>query len=364
MKKTENSLKDPLFRLQKYYIYFSNKDFTLDDEIEEGCSIVSLQKHLRLPVGVLRRDIALLLSMPEKGYIWFDSDEVDIDNIPNDKLRSGVIRGLYDDVPIISALPFYYTEADVPVPMKETEKELLSGYLQSVFNGREPQDAGYVVKQSYRFHHTEALTERILTLNEAINASCAVRMRYRDPRKKNELTIEIFPVRLLYDATDNIYSVVAACEEFRHLYTYRLDRMIYVSANRGNIWDPEASKHKELMGKLKYAPIIWDGNYDSADPVHVKVSFQNTGNVWDKVKQDLVYRTNGILFESEADIFGKKEKVLVYEDDVSGMNSFRSWVSGYGRSAYVHEPEVLRDSIVSALKKQVENYKWTNSDVD
>ena len=232
MKNDRNELKQPKFRLIKYYTYFSNKDFTLDENIEEGCSISALSVHLGLPVTVVRRDVAALFGMPENGYIWFDTDKCDTDTMSVEDICKRIISGEMDDVPVVSALPFYYTNAELPVAMKESEAELLEMYIKGISTDMPGVDTGYRIKQSYRFHQTEALTERLLILNEAIAGSYAVKLRYHDPRGKKDLNIEVYPVQLLYDATDNIYAVVAAYDDFRHLFTYRLDRMIYVSASR------------------------------------------------------------------------------------------------------------------------------------
>ena len=361
MKTNKNNLMDSLTRLQKYYTYFSNKDFILDEDIEEGCSISKLHKHLSIPVIVIRRDIASILSMPENGYIWFDTDTYDIDSIGIGYLCKEVVSGTMDDIPIISALPFYYTSSEIPISIKNSDIELLSRYTNKNLTGSVSSDPGYRIKSSYRFHHSTALTERLISLNEAIASTCAVKLRYHDPKNKKDLNLEVFPVQLLYDATNNIYSVVAAYDDFKHLYTYRLDRMIYVSINKAKSWDPSSNEHKAILQRLNYAPIIWDGNYDEIKPVHVKISFENTGNVWDKVKRDLAYRTNGTLTESVNSVFGKKEAVLVYEDDVSGMNSFRSWLLGYGRSAYIHHPETLKESMKTILKKRIISHRYTLS---
>ena len=359
MKKNRIDLQQPMLRLMKYYSYFSNKDYILDEDIEEGCSISGISSHLGIPVSVVRRDIAGIVEMPENGYILFDmkdEEEDDTDAFSRRDICKEIITGAWDHVPIISVLPFSFTNADLPMAMKENEAELLGIYTKNCSMDIPGMDGGYRIKSNYRFQYTEALTEKIFALNEAIDSSCAVRLRYHDPEEKKEANHEIYPVQLLFDSTDNIYALVAAGNEFRHLNTYRLDRMIYLSVNRRKTWDPTEEKYKSLLENLKYAPIIWDMNYDEVRPVHVKVCFQNVGNVWEKVKQDLAYRINGTLREMKADVFGEKETVLVYEDDVSGKKNFESWVLGYGRSAYIQEPEEFRDDIVATLKLRMKKY--------
>lgn len=60
--------------------------------------------------------------------------------------------------------------------------------------------------------------------------------------------------------------------------------------------------------------------------VHIKIKILKEANVVQKVKRDLASRVNGVWTE--------KEDALYFEDDVIGINSFRSWINSYGSSAY------------------------------
>ncbi len=350
------SLTDPYQRMLKYYIYFSNKDFTLDENHEYGCSIAALSDHLSIPMTIIRRDVAALFSMPECGYLYFDEDNVSYDDSPEIKeIGKKIISGECDNIPIVSALPFQYADSEIPVTMKPSEAALLSRYASQQIHLQKYSGSDYRIKQSYRFRETAALSDKLYALNQAINKSRAVMLRYHDPQKRT-LNLEIYPVRLLYDSTDNIYAVVAAYDHFSHLYTYRLDRMVYVSVIKNKAWDPVSPEYKKLLKNLAFAPYVWDRNFDTIDLKQVKVCFFNTGNVWEKVRKDLAYRSCGKLYEGSKIILSKKTQVLIYEDKVSGINSFRHWLASYGSAAYVLEPISLCSDIIHSLEKQLKNY--------
>ena len=58
-------------------------------------------------------------------------------------------------------------------------------------------------------------------------------------------------------------------------------------------------------------------------------------------------RTNDKVFSL------RKRWIPYYEDDVYGIDKFRSWIFSYGRAAIVLEPEVLRTQIITSLKDRL-----------
>ncbi len=351
-----NQLHDPYRRVQYYYIYFSNKDYTLNENLEYGCSITELHRVLSIPLSVIRRDIASLFSMPECGYIYFDDDSELAEELSADDIGSKIVSGALDNTPISSALPFHFSNSDIPFAIATSDLDYISRYSKIIRSEKNSSDSTYSIKQSFRFRDTMALTDKLQLLSRAISQQCAVLIRYQSPKKPEESTnLEIYPVRLLYDSTDNIYSVVACFDNFTHLYTYRLDRMVY-AATRNKKWNPTSLEHKPLLDKLDYAPYIWDRNFDEIELTHVKVCFRNSGNVWMKVKKDLAYRTNGKLYVGKETILSQTESVLYYEDEVSGMKSFYHWLAGYGSAVKILEPLSLKEIAIFSLKKQLNNY--------
>lgn len=346
-------LHDPYRRIQYYYIYFSNKDSTLSD-IEYGCSILELHRVLSIPLSIIRRDIASLFSMPERGYLYFEDDSEQLEELSINELCERIVSGETDNIPISSALPFHFSDSDIPFAVSISDLDNISRYSKILRSEQDNIDRTYSIKQSYRFRDTMALTDNLLKLSQAISQRSAAIIRYQSPKEPEE-NLEIYPVRLLYDSTDNIYSVVACYDNFTHLYTYRLDRMIFV-AIKNKKWDPTSSNYKALLSKLDYAPHIWDRNFDDIHLTHVKVCFRNAGNVWQKAKKDLAYRTNGKLYIGKETILGQTESVLFYEDEVSGIKSFYHWLASYGSSVKIIEPHSLKESAILSLKKQLSNY--------
>ncbi len=353
------NLLDPYSRIQYYYIYFSNKDYTLCENIEYGCSIAELHRILSIPLSVIRRDIASLFSMPESGSLFFDSDSGLLNELPKDAICKKIVSGAMDDITISSGLPFHFSESydsEIPFTIRPGDSDYISRYTKWIKTESKNSDRNYSIKQSYRFRDSMALSDKLQLLNKAINQHNAIIMRYSSPKGKSDAkNLEIYPVRLLYDSTDNVYAVVACSFNFTHLYTYRLDRIVYISI--GNMkWHPEDPKYELLLRKLELAPYIWDRNFDHVQLTHVKVCFRNAGNVWKKVKKDLAYRINGKIYVGKEKILDNIESVLIYEDEVSGMNSFRHWLASYGSSAMIIEPDFLKDAVIASLRKQLLNY--------
>lgn len=184
--------------MQKYYIYFSNTDFTLDETHEYGCSMSALKKHLTIPLTVIRRDISVLFSMPECGYLYFDfGDESENNIINSSSFCKEIISGKYDNIPIVSALPFRYVDSEIPIVVKPTEMAVLSRYASQQNHIQNNPILNYYIKQSYRFQETSTLSNKLYYLNYAINKTCAVMIRYHDSQKK-ALNLEIYPLKLLY----------------------------------------------------------------------------------------------------------------------------------------------------------------------
>ena len=93
----------------------------------------------------------------------------------------------------------------------------------------------------------------------------------------------------------------------------------------------------------------------SVDPlVHVKVEFQDFGNIGLKLENLLRKRKNAKLYSCTD---GKFEKGYIYEDDIRGLNDFARFLRKFGSSVYVHEPEELRKTMVFSLNRTLEKYR-------
>ncbi|MBR0132798.1 MAG: WYL domain-containing protein [Lachnospiraceae bacterium] len=93
----------------------------------------------------------------------------------------------------------------------------------------------------------------------------------------------------------------------------------------------------------------------SVDPlVHVKVEFQDFGNIGLKLENLLRKRKNATLYSCTD---GKFEKGYIYEDDIRGLNDFARFLRKFGSSVYVREPEELRKTMVFSLNRTLEKYR-------
>lgn len=205
----------------------------------------------------------------------------------------------------------------------------------------------YRVKDSYRFHHNPHIINHLNQINDAINYQQVIKITYLSPkpkRKADYLYFSFLPVKIAYDSTDNLYYVLSIGKKNSDIRSYRIDRIIHLEPVNGiSDYSPD------LSFLMQIAPNVWGCNFSAvSDPknlFHVKVRFFNVANVFNKVRKELSCRTNGQLYE--------KDGFLYYEDDVYGIDKFRSWIFSYGRAAIVLEPEVLRTQIITSLKDRL-----------
>ena len=84
------------------------------------------------------------------------------------------------------------------------------------------------------------------------------------------------------------------------------------------------------------------------EPVHVKVEFENLFQIKDKLSKLLVNRPNATLVVSG--------EVLVYEDDISGLNDFARYLRRFGYSCKVIEPVELKDKMLESAERILDAY--------
>ena len=128
---------------------------------------------------------------------------------------------------------------------------------------------------------------------------------------------------------------------------YRMDRMRQIKMLDQN--QSELGKNEQLVHQLKY---LW--GTDMADlgkpPVHVKIRINtNTHNILNKIKADVERRESKNIYPDG--------DYSYYEDDIIGMNAFRSWLYQYGSSVVVLEPKELAQEVYRSAQRRLKNYK-------
>lgn len=269
-----------------------------------------------------------------------------------------ITDGILDAVPII----FYDTDAALQIPghcpLLLTKPPLYSPFIPmkldslSVFDRLKKTYADtYAIKDSYLYTHNynNSLNDLLFKINTAIDYHRCLYMKYYSRREKMVLRFIFRPVKIVYDADENLYSVLSIRNNCNILLVHRLDCIISLETTDKTIHN---NKETELINHMnQIAPNVWGNNFSCASKeiADVKVKFFNAANVHEKVKKQLACRTNGKLTQ--------KGDWLYYEDKVYGLSRFRSWIYGYGRAAVVLEPESLRKDIMDSLKKRVGYYE-------
>lgn len=148
----------------------------------------------------------------------------------------------------------------------------------------------------------------------------------------------IEPLGTVFYEFDNMLYVLGQYNG--EIATYRLDRMISIKETRESF---TPLKGFEIGEYLKSS---W--GMEQGEEVKVKVKFIKTGNVLYRVKRDLECRKNKKLVEYS--------DCIIYEDIVTGINSFKRWLRAYGGAAIVLEPEELKNQMISSAKQCLKYY--------
>ena len=139
----------------------------------------------------------------------------------------------------------------------------------------------------------------------------------------------IRPVKLIHNIDSHNIYVVDTEEKI-----YRFDRMKLMKPSNKRIDIPDGVQYDKF-------DMMW--GVEHSEPIHVRLKIYDEANVIDRIRRELGHRCEGKIREFEGH--------FLYEDDIIGVNSFRSWVSGYGSSVVVLEPQELAENIIAAAKR-------------
>lgn len=337
---------NPYFRLQTYLNYFSNQEGALIEEVEYGSTINNIYERSGIPLAVIRKDLSVLAGYEGSLHITVDEEsevyaklckdyrlEEDwLENIP--LLQKLLLKGALDEV------PFIYDKATdnlVELNLSAEEFQALNAWKQ-----REKEDnyhLPFMVKENYRFTHRQDYGEKLDIIHNAFINDYCLQLKYTS-RANKTTRLKIKPLKLLYDSVDNEYAVLIV--EKHALRALRLSAISDIEKISAKL---ELSERDEAL--LEKLDQVWGLNV-IGKPYQVKLKFYKDGNVWEKVRRDLSYRTKGKLYEDNG--------FLYYEDIVYGLDNFKSWVYGYGASVIVEEPAELRKAVIESMKRRKEQY--------
>lgn len=307
-------------------IYRLNTILTLF-QAERACyTIRDIATILDIPVSVVRKDIVMLHTHKECGITFFAKDE-DIDDIETH------LDGEEGDDILLCANAIYRNE--VYLPLSELEFSCLNDFLDGDKFKLGQISKNYAIKPLYNQARAN-MQVKVEALNQLIQEEETICVTYK-ARNGKLVFGAIRPLELVHNAMDDLYYVITI--QRGSILALRLDRIRKYEISEEKIDIEDKSALKEL-------PNVW--GMEIGRKVHVKIKIMKEANVVQKVKRDLVSRVNGVWTE--------KEDALYFEDDVIGINSFRSWVNSYGSSVLVVEPKALRDEIIESAMKRAQFY--------
>lgn len=347
---------NPFIRLQTYYTWLVNNSQTvqMDDFFSFGLPIIRLHEITGIPLEVLRQDMFCLYQW--QGTLDFDENNADYvavnseynleqlleaDSDPNSStiLEQLFSDGTMDNIPLHLLMPECEPES-YQIVLTSEEAEALNIFQADNSRGgtSKKYESRFRIKDSYRFNHQyKNLNEKLDIINQAIQQESFLHIEYR--ADVNSLcSILLKPLKIAYDSIENLYSLISIFKG--KISVHHLDQITSckIENSKKNITTEPID-----TSFLDIAPNVW-GYCFTDPPEHVKVRFYNEANVWEKVRQELAYRTNGKLYEEDG--------FLYYEDTVYGIRNFQSWIYRYGSSAIVLEPLSLRQNIINSLKER------------
>ena len=189
--------------------------------------------------------------------------------------------------------------------------------------------------------------EHAKRIEEAIAKNCFVRFRYRRGGASASESVETAPRKLYFNATDGLWYALSLPDDENIIVPYRLDRILFdVRVDPKKPAPPLDPDDRRLL----LLPYVWGADFSAETaPVHVKIRIEpNTPNLLGKIRSDTACREHAKL-TCEGDFY-------YYEDDVIGLNSFRSWLMSFGSSVKVLEPKALAARILLSSKQRLRNY--------
>lgn len=342
---------NPYNRIQTYMTKMA--DCNDEEFVNYGITLSELAEQTEIPIQIIRNDFNILSAFGE--FIPFNvNDEskayVDIDNryalselLDTDirayrkKLKDLLLAGKMDDV------RFTYDadneEEAFTLPLKPSEYE---AYLR--FKDQKSSKTLrplFLIKDSIRFKSTLEVFENLEEITYAIKGGKSLRIKYK-PRNGNGKIrdLKIKPLKIIYDTVENEYALLTI---FKHAAeVFRMSNITYAKIIKDDVVIPEKD-----MYRIANIDQVWGMNF-TGKPVKVKVRFENFGDVWNKVRKNLAYRSQGTLEE--------KDGFLYYEDTVYGIDAFKSWIYSLGSAAIVMEPASVRRQIIKSLETRLAEY--------
>ncbi len=228
---------------------------------------------------------------------------------------------------------------------KYQDTEIIRGILKKVLSRSDFFEVQRYYKGMGSLLDKEDIKEKWSILEEAVINERKISFIYSKKTGGSEI-FKTFPLGLFLEQKTGFPYLIGVSNLRKPLSPqyFRVDRI-----NRIELLDsfdyPEDFKLNEYQRK------VWGVQPDKA--VRVKVKFYDEASVIQKALKELKYRYPPESYNLQKE---DKETVLIFEWEVTGLKSFRSWLLGFGSSVEVLEPEQLRQSMIETAIKMKRFY--------
>jgi len=195
-----------------------------------------------------------------------------------------------------------------------------------------------VIWKKFQFNTGQLFGNRYYgVLKKAIAGRVMIQVEYANGEQKWRLALK--PLGVAFNPDSGFWYIIAQNED-SDIYPYRIDRIKSASLMETTFTYPEGFELKSYINKAL--------GMESGNMAFVEVLFKNEGNVVSKAVRKLNGRGEIRYIDGGS---------IVFSGQVEGINSFKSWLRGFGSSVTVIKPEWLKDDIVQSYKKVLDNYR-------
>lgn len=334
-------------RLNNLIKYLCDEDFP--------STIPNISKAMGVYEEQIKQDIEYLLNYESpKGNLFF-APHIKISLIDDEPCYNmdSKIFAIYDDPAKLHAFDYQPNPNHVKIfPMSLLEHELYNHAIRNDFQNCDFFSSYYddfsFVASDYETSPLYQDADIILTIEEAICLGKSINIRYNS-NKPHPMT----PHFIKRDMDTGIFYVIQTFEEEDDILSipiHEIDSCEMGADAQDNI--------STLSPKtMTYIDCLWSFSQDDIDlvidekPIHVKLKiFEDTPDIMYKIKKDTYCRNRATLegpFLDSSD--NKKTNIYYYEDDIIGMDTFKSWLKQFGSSIVVLEPKELAYDIYKEL---------------
>jgi len=292
--------------------------------LAEGCGV---------PWGAMKQDLKVLVAWIENPIpLYTDRDEGDEDLfLPEVQWFMASARKCYtpvhlnvrEAVGVLATLDFLQED--------DSLKEGLQHKILSGFDLGEEETYRYIKGELTPLAPIQGKTFPII--------ENAIRTNRRVIISFNGRTITVDPLGIVYYSRLRCWYLAA--RQGGIFKTYHLSNVQEVQETNESFTYPEGFSLKAWLGPR------WGMEY--GELIRVKVRFLNRSQTVAKVRKDVAHRAS--------ELTTLEDGLLLFQDDIIGVNEFITWVLGFGSAAEILEPVELRELILKRIRETLQNYK-------